>query len=85
MQKIVDLEREENVKSDVFIAYITLLQQTKLVTSRSTEDDLSHSEGQVIYCIGRMHLSIHYAIALERCILPIHYTIVLDRCILPIH
>jgi cullin-associated NEDD8-dissociated protein 1 len=41
-------EREENVKSDVFMAYITLLQQTKLVTSRSSEDDLSQTEGPIM-------------------------------------
>ncbi|XP_062521004.1 cullin-associated NEDD8-dissociated protein 1-like isoform X2 [Corticium candelabrum] len=42
-------EREENVKADIFAAYIVLLQQTKLLTSRAMEEDLSQSEGPIVY------------------------------------
>ena len=33
------------MKADIFAAYIVLLQQTKLLTSRAMEEDLSQSEG----------------------------------------
>ena len=38
-------EREENVKADIFTAYIALLRQTRSTTLATTDEDMDVGEG----------------------------------------